>query len=205
MNDAHERTLRVLVADEDARALEGLSELVAALGHDVIARAISLRHVAEAVATEEPDVALVVLHRDEEHALDLIGEIAEYGAGPVIALLDSEDTEFVARAAEQGIAAYAQPVNRDTVQNAIEVALRRHAETEALTEKVEQLESALERRAVIERAKGILMERHGIDERAAFELLRSHARASSRKVVDLARAVGEGHALLPRESGGSRA
>ena len=45
---------------------------------------------------------------------------------------------------------------------------------------------ALERRAVIERAKGILMERHGVDEREAFELLRDHARSSNRRVVDVA-------------------
>ena len=50
---------------------------------------------------------------------------------------------------------------------------------------------------MIERAKGILMERHGIDERAAFEHLRDHARSQSRRVVDVARAVTEGHALLP--------
>jgi AmiR/NasT family two-component response regulator len=202
VNATRERSLRVLTADEDADALEGLSELVRGLGHEVIARAISLQDVAEVVAAEEPDVALVVLHQDREHALDLIGEIAEYGAGPVIALLDSEDPAFIARAAEEGIAAYARPINDVTVQNAIEVALHRHAETEALSEKVEQLESALARRALIERAKGILMERHGIDERAAFELLRGHARATSRKVVDLAGSVTEGHALLPRENEG---
>jgi AmiR/NasT family two-component response regulator len=50
---------------------------------------------------------------------------------------------------------------------------------------------------VIERAKGILMERHSLDDRDAFELLRSHARANNRKLVDVARAVAEGHLLLP--------
>ncbi|MBI5106363.1 MAG: ANTAR domain-containing protein [Solirubrobacterales bacterium] len=65
--------------------------------------------------------------------------------------------------------------------------------------KVEQLEGALERRAIIERAKGIVMERHAVGEREAFELLRSHARATSRPVVEVARAVADGHALLPRE------
>ena len=86
------------------------------------------------------------------------------------------------------------PVER----SAIEVAVRRHAEAEALSEKVSQLETALARRAVIERAKGILMERHGIDERAAFELLREHARSHSRTVVAVAQSVAEGHALLPK-------
>jgi response regulator NasT len=43
------------------------------------------------------------------------------------------------------------------------------------------------------------MERHGVDERAAFELLREHARSGSRRVVDVSQAVIGGHALLPRE------
>ena len=51
---------------------------------------------------------------------------------------------------------------------------------------------------MIERAKGILMERHGIDERAAFELLREHARSHSRTVVAVAQSVADGHALLPK-------
>ena len=85
-----------------------------------------------------------------------------------------------------GIAGYVDSWAPDDVQGAIEVALRRHREEQRLHEKVEQLESALERRAVIERAKGILMERHGVDERAAFELLRDHARSSRRRVVDVA-------------------
>ena len=86
------------------------------------------------------------------------------------------------------------------LQGAIEVAMRRYEDAALLATKVEQLESALERRAVIERAKGILMERHGVDERAAFELLRDHARAQSRRVVDVAVAVADGHALLPKRS-----
>ena len=60
-----------------------------------------------------------------------------------------------------------------------------------------QLESALDRRALIERAKGILMERHRLDERAAFEMLRDHARSSNRTVLEIARSVLDGHALLP--------
>ncbi len=43
------------------------------------------------------------------------------------------------------------------------------------------------------------MERHGVDERAAFELLRTHARANNRKLVEVAGAVSEGHLLLPRD------
>jgi len=84
------------------------------------------------------------------------------------------------------------------LQGAIDVAIRRHADVERLNEEVDQLEGALDRRAVIERAKGILMERHSLDDQAAFEMLRSHARSNNRRLIEVARAVTDGHALLPK-------
>jgi response regulator NasT len=194
---AADRTLRVLIADEDREALDKLAKLLRELGHEVLCKAVSVREAAEAIAAEDPDIAMVRLHRDEDHALRLIKQSVEFANGPVIVLLDEDDSDFIPAAAEQGIDAFAQPVTRGTVQGSIEVAMRRHSELEALGEKVEQLETALERRAIIERAKGILMERHGLDDDAAFELLRSKARATNTKVVDLARAVADGHSLLP--------
>lgn len=192
------RRLRVLAADEDLSALDEIEGVLDDLGHDVAAFAVEARDAAIKIADIEPDVAIVRVHQDEEHALDLIAEIGAFASGPVIAALDSEDPGFVAAAAERGIYAYARPVTPATVQSAIEVAVRRHAETEQLSERVDQLETALERRTAIERAKGILMERHSIDDRAAFVRLRDHARAHNRRVVDVARAVSDGHALLPR-------
>jgi AmiR/NasT family two-component response regulator len=193
-----EKGLRVLVADEDRETLETLAQLLRDMGHDVLPKCISVREAVDIVAVDDPDIALVRLDRDDGHALALIGEIVAYANGPVVALLDHDDPEFLAIAAREGIFAFGQPVTPGSVKGAIEVAMRRHAEAEALVEKVEQLETALERKAVIERAKGILMERHGIDDDAAFGRLRDHARANNRKLYDVARAVGDGHALLPR-------
>ena len=189
----------MLVADEDYEALDNLSRLLSELGHTVVARAIGVAEVSAQIADDEPDIALVKLHDDDEHALDLIDELVQDANCPVVALMEVSEPEFIARAAESGIHAYVQPVTKETVQGAIEVATRRHAEVGKLTEEVDQLEGALGRRAVIERAKGILMERHGVDERAAFEMLRTHARANNRKLVEVAGAVSEGHLLLPRE------
>lgn len=60
------------------------------------------------------------------------------------------------------------------------------------------LERAFGRRAVIERAKGILMERHSIDEQTAFAMLHDSSRKNNRKLIDVANAVGAGYLLLPR-------
>jgi response regulator NasT len=192
-----DQSLRILAADEDREALRTTVDLLTELGHEVTSLAVGLREAAERIAADDPDLTVVVLHDDPAHALGLIEEIAEYASGPVIALVPGFDAAFAAAAAERGIDALAGPTDADGVQAAIEVAMHRHAERRALEQQVDQLETALERRGTIERAKGILMERHSIDERAAFDRLRSHARSTSATVVSVAQAVSDGHALLP--------
>jgi AmiR/NasT family two-component response regulator len=192
-----ERGLRVLLADEDRAALDRLGDVLTELGHVVAPFAVSVAEAAEIIAREDPDLTIVAVHQDDDHALHLIGEAVEFASGPVIAQVPDGDTDFVARAAERGISAWVESTAPNSVQAAIEVAMRRYRDERRLWEKVEQLEGALARRSVIERAKGILMERHGVDDRGAFELLREHARSSSRRVIDVAQSVLDGHALLP--------
>ena len=197
-NQPQVRALKVLLADEDEGALRITAALVRDLGHDVTEMAIGVQEAAEVIARDDPDLSIVVVYESDRQALALIEEISEYARGPVIAILAREDPEFVGAAAERGIDAFAREGMADSIQSAIEVAVRRHDERRRLVEQVQRLESALERRAVIERAKGILMERHSIGERAAFDLLRDHARSRNRTVVDVAASVAEGHALLPK-------
>ena len=178
--------LRVLVADEDTQALDGIAAILHSLGHDVVARATSPDGAAAAITEDRPQVAMVKLHADDEHALELIEELTDVGGCPVVALLDGEDPDFVARAAEQGIIAYAQPVDAESVKSSLEIAVRRFAELTELGDAVGQLEDAIGRRATIERAKGILMERHGVSDKEAFEMLRSEARSNNRRVYDVA-------------------
>jgi AmiR/NasT family two-component response regulator len=192
-----ETNLRVLIADEDESALRELHAVLAELGHEVTPYAVSVQDAVELIARDDPQVAIVVVHKDDEHALALIGEAVEYASGPVIAQLPDADVDFLSRAADRGISAYVESLDPESVQGAIEVAVRRYREARSLHEKVDQLEGALQRRGVIERAKGILMERHGVGERQAFELLRDHSRTSGRRVVEVAQAVLDGHALLP--------
>lgn len=196
-HDTDITSLRILAADEDEATLRETDRLLRGLGHTVTAHAVTVKQASELIANEDPDLSIVVVHDDDDHALDLIEEISEYARGPLIVLLGEHESHFVRSAAERGIDAFARPQFDDEVHGAIKLAMKRHAEKLALTEQVEQLASALQRRGTIERAKGILMERHGIDERRAFELLRQQARRSNRRVIDLAHAVGDGHALLP--------
>src|SRR4051794_29492017 len=200
--DTSERNLRILLANEREEDLRALGDVLDALGHEVTPFAVSVADATELIAREDPDVAFVVLDGDDEHGLALISQTVSYASGPVlVSVRAAESPETIARAAELGIAAYVDSWDPADVQGAIDVAMRRYRDEQRLNEKVAQLESALDRRAVIERAKGILMERHSVGERAAFELLRDHARNGGKRVVDVAQTVLDGHALLPKSRG----
>jgi response regulator NasT len=182
--------LRVLIADEHTDRLEHVADVITSLGHSVVAEATDTGMVAALTSDELPDVAIVCLDESSEHALHMIREIVRESACPVIALLDVENTEFINKAAQIGIFAYIVNGNRDRLQSSFGVALRRFAEYHGL-------EGAFTRRAITERAKGILMERHQITEHAAFELLRNQSRQTNQRLVDIAQAVTDHHALLP--------
>src|SRR5215218_5193813 len=185
--------LRVLIANERKDRLALVAPIVAALGHEVIAREIHVADVGDVTDRERPDVALVGLGDSSEHALGLIEKIVQEAACPVILLIHAPDPDFVKEASKRGIFAYVTDAAAKDWQSSIDIVLRRFAE-------YHDLEGAFGRRAVTERAKGILMERHSVDESAAFELLREHSRSVNRRLVDVATAVVDGHPLLPKQT-----
>jgi len=190
--DNRTQELRVLIADGPEARLAEVASSVKALGHSVIAEEHELANVAALTAAEHPDVAIVIVGESKK-ALDAIAMIVREAACPVIAILEAQDPEFIKKAAKQGIFAYIANGDPQVLQSEIDIALSRFAE-------YHDLEGAFGRRAITERAKGILMERHSIDEETAFKLLRDHARRSQLKIVEIADAVLSSYMLLSSES-----
>jgi AmiR/NasT family two-component response regulator len=185
--------LRVLIANERLDRLAVVAPIVASLGHEVIAREVEVNDVGAVTARERPDVALVGLGESSDHALMLIEKIVQEAACPVIVLLHGADPDFVKEASKRGIFAYITDGEAVDWQSSIDIVLRRFAE-------YHDLEGAFGRRATIERAKGILMERHSVDDDVAFDMLRDRSRTANRKLVDIASAVVDGHPLLPKQA-----
>ena len=191
MDEGGRERLRILVADGQGHRLDEVLRSVTELGHEVVGQT-PLGEVAAASAAVHPDAAIVIVGESTERALDLIGRIVTEAECPVIAILDVEDEGFIRQAAKRGIFAYIT-LGRDAsaLQSSLDVVLSRFAEYQGL-------EGAFARRAITERAKGILMERHSIDEKRAFEMLRDEARRSNHKIIDVAEAVAMSVNLLPR-------
>jgi AmiR/NasT family two-component response regulator len=188
-------SLRILIANGRRDRFEQVAQTVANLGHEAIPRHVDLAAVGAVTAAERPDVAIVIVGESSEHSLGLISKIVREAACPVIALLDVEDPEFIKEAAKQGVFAYITHGEAQELQSSFDIALRRFAE-------YHNLEGAFARRAITERAKGILMERHSVPEEEAFSMLRTNARRTNRKVVDIAEAVVLSHQLLPGSRSG---
>jgi AmiR/NasT family two-component response regulator len=181
--------LRVLIANERRDRLELLAEVVAGLGHDVIAREVDVAEVGAVTARERPDVALVGLGLSSQHALELIEQIVQEASCPVIALLTAEEPAYVREAAKRGVFAYIVDTTPEELQSAIDITLQRFTE-------YHNLQGAFGRRAVIEQAKGILMARHAVDAEGAFAMLRNHSQHNGNKLADVAAAIVDSHLLL---------
>jgi AmiR/NasT family two-component response regulator len=192
MNYRETEHLRVLIANERKEGLALVAPIVVELGHEVIAREVEVEDVGAVTLRERPDVALVGLGESSAHALDLIDKIVREAACPVIVLLHARDPDFIKEASKRGVFAHINDAEVEDWQSSIDIVLRRFAE-------YHDLQGAFGRRALTERAKGILMERHTVDETAAFEMLRERSRADNRKLIDIASAVVDGYRLLPKQ------
>ena len=183
-------TLRVLVANEDRTRLEAIVAVAERIGQVVVAREVEVSEVAERAREVHPDLAVVGLHEGHtEHALGMIEEIIGEGICPVVAVVEDSEPEFVTNAARSGIFAFVDSLTEDAFRGAFDIAMRRFGQAE-------ELEGALARRAIIERAKGVLMERYGVGEREAFERLRAQSQRTGEKVASICQALLDSHALM---------
>ena len=184
--------LQVFIANEARERLRAITDIVEALGHEVVGRDTDIANIGELSRSTGAEVALVGLGLRNKHALDQIAAIVHEAACPVIAILDAEDPTYIDQAAEQGVFAYVVLDGDDTTElrGALAITLRRFAQ-------FQNLKGAFGRRAIIEQAKGILMAHNNVDADTAFELLKAHSQKSGQKLNDVAEALTQNHHLLP--------
>jgi AmiR/NasT family two-component response regulator len=177
-------SLCVVVANTPATGANDISAIIRALGHEVVSPGPGV----DVEGASKPDLAVV--GPDPAQVLNLFASIGEE-TRPLVALLSDVRDDVITEAAKVGASTYIVGQDPESWPVLIEMMLRPFVAFSAL-------EGALRRRAVIERAKGILMERDDLAEREAFELLRGEARHTNHQVVEVAAAVVGGRRLLAR-------
>jgi AmiR/NasT family two-component response regulator len=185
---------RVLIAHDRHARLDPVAHVVGRLGHDAVVCQLEDTDIPDVIARERPDVVLIDFGSSSERALELVSALVHDASCPVVALMHDDDPDLIRETARRGVFACVVHDDAADLEGAIDVAVGRFAE-------YHRLEEAFGRRAVIEQAKGILMERHAIDAGEAFMMLREHSQHSGRKLIAVAEGVVKSHLLLGPPSG----
>lgn len=182
--------LRVLIAEDDPLVAVTLSDQLAELGHTVIAVASDGQEAIEMVTREPPDLALLDIKMPNVDGITAAEQIAAQVDIPMLMLTAYSDRPLVIRAAEAGALGYLlKPVSSEELAANISLAVHRHREKLALKSEVARLEETLAERALIDRAKAILMDRVGLSEDEAYSRIRQKARERRVKMAVVAQTI----------------
>ena len=182
--------MRILVAEDETIIRLDLRALLERAGFEVCAEARDGEEAVALARSERPDVAVLDVKMPKLDGIEAARRILDERSIPIVMLTAYGQDELVARAVEAGVFGYlVKPFRETDLLPAIEAARARHAELEALREEAESLAEALATRKVVERAKGLLMEREGLSEQAAFARLRKASQVSGRPMGVVAEAL----------------
>ena len=188
---------RILVAEDNDLVALTLEEQLKGLGYDVIGVARTGAEAIDLATRLNPDCIIMDIRMPEVDGTEAAARINAQRPTPILMLTAYTDRETIRRAENAGALGYlVKPVNEVELTPAINIALARFRELQDLRSKVDELADSLEARKVIERAKGILMQRLGLSERDAYERLRHRARDKRAKMKDIAQAIIEAEELL---------
>lgn len=181
---------RVLIAEDEALVAMGLAAMLENLGHEVVGKARNGKEAIDLAERTQPDLIITDIKMPVMDGLRAVDAIFATRRVPVIVLTAYSDTELIQEADELGVAAYlAKPVSETALKPAIALAVSRFQQLQLLKEEVGSLKDALEDRKLVERAKGIIMEKQNLSEGEAFKLLQKQSSKRNVKMAELSRMI----------------
>lgn len=184
-----ERT-RVIIADDESLIRMDLREMLTNLGYLVVGEVADGRSAVNQARELRPDVVIMDIKMPDMDGIEAATILTEERIAPVVLLSAYSQRELVQRAREAGVVAYlVKPYREEELSPAIEVALARFAEFKDLQKQVTDLQEALETRKLVDRAKGILMDKQGLTEAEAFRKVQKMSMDNRKPMKDVAEAI----------------
>ncbi|MFC9981848.1 ANTAR domain-containing response regulator [Gordonia sp. NPDC127522] len=169
-------THRVLVAEDDSLIRMDLIEMLREEGYDVVGEAPNGQVAVELTESLAPDLVIMDIKMPVRDGIDAATEIAEKRLAPVVMLTAFSQRDFIDKARDAGAMAYlVKPFTKADLVPAIEVAVSRYQELKQLEREVATMNERLETRKLVERAKGLLMEKQALSEPEAFKWIQRAA------------------------------
>jgi AmiR/NasT family two-component response regulator len=186
-----ERT-RVIIADDESIIRMDLREMLMNLGYLVVGEVGDGRSAVNLARELKPDVVImdIKFEGDEFDGIDAARALTEERIAPVLLLTAYSQRDLVVRAREAGVVGYlVKPFREADLVPAIEVALARFEEFQAMEKEVGDLKETLETRKFVDRAKGILMDTQGLTEADAFRKIQKMSMNTRKPMRDVAEAI----------------
>ena len=184
-----ERT-RVIIADDESLIRMDLREMLTNLGYLVVGEVADGRSAVNQARELRPDVVIMDIKMPDMDGIEAAKVLTEERIAPVVLLSAYSQRDLVQRARDAGVVAYlVKPYREEELSPAIEVALARFAEFKDLQKQVSDLQEALETRKLVDRAKGILMDKQGLTEAEAFRKIQKMSMDNRKPMKDVAEAI----------------
>ena len=181
---------RVIIADDESLIRMDLQEMLLNLGYLVVGEVGDGRSAVNLARELKPDVVIMDIKMPDMDGIDAAKILTEEHIAPVILLTAYSQKDLVERAKEAGVVGYmVKPFRESDLVPAIEVALARFKEFEALHKEVDDLQLALETRKLVDRAKGILMDSQGLSEAEAFRKIQKMSMNTRKPMKEVAEAI----------------
>lgn len=182
--------LRIVIADDESIIRLDLKKMLEEMGHNVVGEAGDGQKALELTRALKPDLAILDIKMPVMDGLDAAKVIDEEKIAPVMLLTAFGQRDLIDRAKDAGVFAYlVKPFKESDLMPAIEVALARYLEMQDLEAQVGDLQNKLETRKVVDRAKGILMDKHGLNEAEAFRRIQQQSMNTRKSMREIAEAI----------------
>lgn len=205
MTPATTRRARIVIADDESLIRMDLREMLSHLGYDVVGEAVDGRSAIELAKQLSPDLIIMDIKMPEMDGIAAANVLAEERIAPVVLLTAYSESTLIGRAKDAGVCGYlVKPFRETELMPVIELALARFGEMQELEREVTDLREALETRKLVERAKGVLMEVHGLRESDAFNRMRKTSMDNRKSMREVAEAILLTHEVQMGTTNGTR-
>jgi response regulator NasT len=184
------KRLKVLLVEDEGLVAAGLRGQLEEIGHQVVGLATDGHQAVGLASSLDPDLIIMDIRIPGMDGIEAARAILSQKAIPIVFLTAYTDDDLLQRAGDAGAMAYLlKPVNGPNLRSAIQVALARFKELDALRREVTDLKEVLETRKVVEQAKGILMKRLQLSEAEAFRRLQQRSRSKRMTIREVAASI----------------
>jgi len=189
--------MRIAIIDTSAGRAAVISDGLREAGLDDLILVDTTRPLVAQIEAATPDVVLINLENPSRDLLEDFFAMSRALARPIAMFVDQSDTEATFAAIDAGVSAYVvDGLSRQRIKPVLDLAVRRFQAFSTLQRELDDAKNALAERAVIDKAKSILMKRRQISEPEAYALLRGQAMRTNRRISEIAEAIVTSEALM---------